>query len=93
MKKEERLNELWEELLGRNSSNYDLRRVIEYVGPLREKAGRRLLKQNPSNYDLCLIRDYVESLREEIERLLRKEQSRKPNDEIIQEMINIVENY
>jgi len=64
LSKEARLNELWEELLKQNPTNLDLRYIVEYVEPLREKAWQKLLEQNPTNLDLRYIVEYVEPLRE-----------------------------
>ena len=77
-----RLNELWGELLEQKPTNDNLRYIIEWVKPLRVKAGQKLLEQKPTNDNLCYIIEYVEPLREKVQKLLNK---RSPN-EIIKEM-------
>ncbi len=59
-----RLEGLWVDLLNQNPTNEDLRYVIEWVEPLRERAGNQLLNQNPTNEDLRYVIRWVEPLRE-----------------------------
>ncbi len=39
-----KLDELWNELLEQKPTNYDLRYIIDYVEPLREKA-KKMIKR------------------------------------------------
>ncbi|MCK5044804.1 hypothetical protein KAR26_03725 [Candidatus Parcubacteria bacterium] len=53
-------------LLDQKPTNSDLRRIIQYVEPLREEAGKKLWNQEGpiSDRDLHCIIEYVDSLRD-----------------------------
>lgn len=64
------LNNLWREFLKQNPANDDLRYIIRWIKPLREKTWQKLLEHGPDEYDLHYIIRRVKPLRKKAARLL-----------------------